>query len=111
MKNCPLKFLFEVREEDKECFGKHWVGPLEFKYGEKTLVAKYKKNGDGQTARVYCVAMPARFYQIEADPDQDSIGKPQKAFKVTFGSGQEKAAAMIAKMIAEGMLGFYSMEK
>ena len=103
-----LDFLYEVTEEDKAMFGKHWIGPDRFEHFIETMVAQYKKDegSDGQTAHVFCIACPARFYKIKAFAGKNSIGEEQGGYEVSMGSGTERLAATIAENIMTGMMGF-----
>lgn len=77
------------------------------KHAEETLIATFPKDppdGDGQPVEVYCSAWPAEFFEIRALEAPNSTGKPQKAFKITTGSGMSELAKKIAQAIAEGML-------
>ena len=86
--------LYEIGHYDRETFGDHWCGPDSFEHGQETLVATYEPtNTDGEAVKVYCVAMPARFYVIKGD-----------SFELSFGSGTQNLAAQVAGAIADGML-------
>jgi hypothetical protein len=77
-------------------------------YGEETLIAEYQKHdgSDGQSVRVFCCALPARFYTLEVLAGQDSIGTEQKPYVVRTGSGAAALAAALASAIASGMISF-----
>ena len=108
----PFDCLNFPYQHELTAFGENWCGPEKYKNWEKTLVAEYKKpfGSDGQDVKVYCTAAPARFYELEVQPGPDSVGRPQDGYRVTFGSGQAEMAVMIAKAVADGMIGFEPLE-
>jgi hypothetical protein len=78
--------------------------PAEFKHGQDTLVAKLPAETDGREVHIYELRMPARFYRIHVPASNDWAGKPQPAFTLGTGSGQDQLVVDIAKAIATGML-------
>jgi len=107
-----LDCLYEVRDDERELFGPHWCGPVTgFKYGENVRVARYDStdDSDGQSAEVWCSALPARCYEVRVFPGVDSSGRDKPAWPVVLstGSGREMAELCdkIAIAIATGMLG------
>ena len=89
--------LYNVRLDEKQAFGKHWCGPKKYAAGDKNLIAVYEKtSSDGQTVKVYCTPMPARFYSLEVDANP--------AYTISTGSSQAKLAALVAENIAKNML-------
>jgi len=56
------------------------------------------------TVEVYCSAAPAKFYDIVALDSQNSIGRTKKGFMLSTGSGCEREAQVIAKLLNDGML-------
>ncbi len=99
--------LYFVRQEHIEIFGEYWCGPGKLEHGEDVLIARYPKdNGDGQSVDIYCCAMPARFYILKVLADVNSVDESQVAYEVSTGSSQAGLAALIAKAISGGMLGF-----
>jgi hypothetical protein len=101
-------FLYEPYEKEKAVFGEHWCGPNKYDPWKPAIIAVYTKpdGSDGQTVTVYCVATPARFYELEVSEGKDSIGERQNGYKITTGSGLAEVAALIAKEISTGMLEF-----
>lgn len=95
-------------------FGKNWCGPTKYTNWKRELVAKFPKSpsdGDGQSVEVYCTPAPARFYELVALPEPNSVGDPQEGFVVSFGSGQWELAKQVAVAISEGMIGFAPANK
>lgn len=72
-------------------------------------VASFAGEGDGQDVKVYESRMPARFYKLQAFDTPNSIGEINKGFTLSTGSGHEagQLVFMMARAIAEGMLGRY----
>lgn len=100
--------LYTTADHDMEPFGSSWVGPDKLAHGERTLVARYLGEGDGQPVEVMCTAMPARFYQLVVLPHPNSVGEPQAGYEVHTGSGIAcaKWAAETASLISMGMVSF-----
>ena len=91
---------------DKSVLGKNFCGPETLPHGKETLIAMFSKTcEDGQPVKLYCTALPARFYTIKASSSKNSMGKGIKPFTLQTGSGCEKLAIDIALAIANGMLG------
>ncbi len=87
-----LDWMYGVRPHDMKPFGSNWVGPTTFPHGEWVLVGEYKS--ERRSAKVYCSAMPARFYKVECG---DLV--------LTTGSDMAELAWEIAKALADNMLG------
>jgi len=102
------RFLYVPYEDEIQAFGENWCGPKTYQHGVEALVAEYPKQegGDGQSTKVYCTALPARFYTIKVESEPNSIGLPQAAYQVSTGSSWSLQAALIAEAIADGMLKF-----
>lgn len=100
--NNGLGSLYLRTYADKAPFGARWIGPAQFEHGKVTQVAMYQaeEGGDGQSVKVHCTAMPARFYTLEVLPENGKEG-----YTLTTGSGAGELAAKIAEAIASGMLG------
>ena len=100
--------MYEIRADERTPYKENWCGPEHFEHAVPTLIARYKasKESDGQTAEVYCTAMPARFYDVKALQDKNSIDITIDPWTLSTGSGHEMAvlAAEIAKQTAEGMI-------
>ena len=100
--------MYAETGETREPFGEHWCGPDVYEHGEDALVAAYDKIGsDGRRVLVYCCALPAQFWKIEALPYTDWEGNRQKGFTLSTGSGGREMAEWVhttASMISEGML-------
>jgi hypothetical protein len=104
----PIDDWYNAR--DREMFGKFWVGPQTFPYGEEVLVARLPKDpedGDGYPSEIYVTAMPARFFKLVVLPSTNSINEPRFGFTLTTGSDDEmgKLVLEIAKAAAQGMIG------
>ena len=91
-----------------EAFGPAWCGPEQYDHAVEVLVAKYKGEGDGQDVDVYCTALPARFYRIEALPGTNTVGEPVLPASLSTGSGMAQLAAKMAEAFSEGMLGAHT---
>lgn len=98
--------------EDEKAFGRNWCGPRSYPHAESVLIAVYKKKdgSDGQTVEVYCQAWPTTFYNLKVLRTQDSFGDNQIDCEIKTGSGMGLFAAKLAEQIADGMIGFYSVE-
>jgi hypothetical protein len=98
--NQSLERLYRVAGHELGPFGPNWCGPEIFPHGEDVTVAKYERiNSDGQVVIVMCSAWPARFYHLQVIPEDGKDG-----YVLSRGSGQHEKAAMLALMIAGGML-------
>lgn len=104
---------YNARSTERLIFGANWCGPDRFEHAVETLAAQYPKDpgGDGQPADVFISAWPARFITIEARASANSCGDPKPAYRIQFGTGQERLAAEIAEAIATGMISFSTWEK
>lgn len=94
-------------DREKETFVSRFCGPDVLPHGERTLVAYYPKNpkdGDGQPVKVYCCALPARFYIVEALPSTNSVGEEIAGFTLSTGSSLDDWAAETAHQISQGMV-------
>jgi hypothetical protein len=81
--------------------------PQQFRHFEWELVAKIpKRGGDGHDVEVYELRAPTRFYKLVALPGENSIGKLQKSFTVSTGSGDQmgELIATMALAVSEGMI-------
>lgn len=103
--------LYRTRTDEVAAFGEHWCGPESLAHGVETLIAEYAGEGDGHHVKVYCCAMPARFYDIRALETTNSVGEPRPAFTLGTSSGMAVLTAQIAKAISEGMLGINSPDQ
>lgn len=112
--NKPLFFsimdsLYETDESDRN-LDPDYNAPDKFPYGDWVKIAEFKGEGDGQDCKVYECRMPARFYKVEAFDTPNSVGKINKGFALSTGSGTEmgKLIFAIARAISEGMIGLAS---
>ena len=101
--------LYVPYRDEVRAFGSNWCGPEKYEGCTRTLIARYvsEYGSDGQTAEVFCYAVPARFYQIHVLAGENSVGEPTAAYEVRFGSSKSELVAEIAQAIAEEMIGFY----
>ena len=105
----PFGGPYNVYPHVRDAFGKHWCGPEQLVAWERTLIARYRRegddDGDGYDVDVYTTAAPARFYDIEAHAGPDSCGAMRPGFALGTGSGCHEWVAKTAKLISEGMVG------
>lgn len=102
----PFDHMYEPYHSERAAFGDHWVfGGKRYAHATEHMVAFFRKSGgDGQSAEVFCTAMPARFYRVAAMVSVDSVGEEKSAFSMSTGSGCARLAADVASAIADGML-------
>lgn len=107
---------YESRTADLSLYeGLEYCGPATFKHGEWRTVAKVPKitGGDGQDVEIQECRLPARFYRLIACPGPNSVGRQQKGFVLSTGSGYEMGELIvrIAKEIGKGMIGWSSYQE
>lgn len=107
-----LSACYRTAARDRAPFGDHWCGPavLTREWVEIARYAKDPEDGDGRDVTVFCSALPARFYRIEAHQTPDSCGTPRPGFVITTGSDMSQWVAQTAELIASGMISAYSGE-
>lgn len=96
--------LYIPYESERFAFGTHWCGPEKYRHGKDALVARYPRHPDGYPVKVFCAALPARFYTLHVLPAKDSLGRSRPGFRVSFGSGDPGFVARVAEKIARGGL-------
>lgn len=101
-------FLLKSDASEIKPFGKRWCGPGKYDLGKRTLIAEYakNKNEEARHVKVFCTAMPARFYEIEVEEGKNSVKDLQKGYKISTSSGEAGIAAIIAEAISGGKLIF-----
>jgi hypothetical protein len=109
----PLDFLSHLYGDNRDQrnplteIDEYLKPPQQFRHFEWELVAKIpKRGGDGQDVEVYELRAPSRFYKLVALPGENSIGKSQKSFTVSTGSGDQmgELIATMALAVSEGMI-------
>ena len=100
-----MEFLYKS-DSLEDVFRGYFVGPEKLPHHERTLIAKFEDNeeSDGYAVEVYCVALPAQFFEIVALNSKNSIGEEQIGFTLSTGSGCAEESFRIAKLLNEGML-------
>ena len=58
----PFDFLY--KPTGIKALGEYYKPPKQFKHGEKTLVAKLPRSGDGHDVEVYETRLPATFFEL-----------------------------------------------
>jgi len=107
-----LESLYGADDRDRAVFGDlyHPVGP--FEHGKPVqIVTLPKTSEDGQDVTILEERWPARFFIIRAEATPDRTfpnlgivpGKP--AVEVSTGSSMEEFAMLIARHLANGMVG------
>lgn len=117
----PFAALMRPSVSDAELFRSRYDSdrvsyhpPSVFDHAKDYHVATFRKHknektgvydqGDGFDVQVWECRWPARFFTVVALPTANSVGEMRPGFRLSFGSGQERIAAMLAQMIADGML-------
>ena len=94
-----MEELYRVSHHETREWGSLWCGPEGLRHGEPTLIAKLvAESDDGYDVEVFCTAMPARFYRI------DAISSDGKRRCLETGSGMAEYARATAFHLARGML-------
>ena len=93
-----MKFLYKT-DDMKLKFGEHWVGPDVLPHNEKTLVAIVNNFDPNLEVKIYCSALPSKFFYVEYHNDESKIS-------LETGSGNECMdwALQTAKLINSGMV-------
>lgn len=88
--------------------GKAYKPPKTFQHGKWEIIATLKKkHEDGLDAEVYECRLPARSFKVVVKDGTNSVGKANKGFTLSTGSGEDmgELCGMIAKAASEGMIG------